>query len=65
MITGYENNLIFVYIFARAKLDRPDVFAPAPLREQLAALENGTGRTYFDRILDVFAGHPEVTLVLR
>lgn len=49
----------------RAKLDRPDVFAAAPLREKLAALENGTGRTYFELILDVFADHPEVTLVLR
>ena len=49
----------------RAKVDRPDVFAAAPLREQLAALQNGTGRTYFELILEVFAGHPEVTLVLR
>ena len=29
-----------------------------------AALEAGTGPTYFDIVLEVFADHPEVELVL-
>jgi RNAse (barnase) inhibitor barstar len=49
----------------RGKLDRPDVFAVTLLRTQLADLEAGIGKTYFELILDVFADHPDVTLHLR
>ncbi|MDJ1114113.1 barstar family protein [Microbacterium dauci] len=49
----------------RGKLDRPDMFSIALLRAQLADLEAGLGKTYFELILDVFADHPAVTLVLR
>lgn len=30
----------------------------------LAELDAGNGRTYFDLVLDVFAGHPDVRLML-
>ncbi|SDQ19558.1 ribonuclease inhibitor [Microbacterium sp. cf332] len=46
------------------KLARPDVYASAPARAALADLDRGAGRTYFDLVLEVFAGHSEVELVL-
>lgn len=48
----------------RGKLDRPDVFDTKSIAARLAALET-TGRpTYFDRVLDVFAEHDRITLLL-
>lgn len=47
------------------KLDRPEAFAAAGSTAQLGALEAGTGPTYFDLVLDVFADHPAITLALR
>ncbi|WP_353650247.1 ribonuclease inhibitor [Nakamurella sp. A5-74] len=47
------------------KLDRPEAFATAGITTQLSTLEAGTGRTYFDLVLDVFADHPAITLALR
>lgn len=46
------------------KLRHPDAFNAALFREKLAAVKDGTGRTYFDIVLDVFAGHPEIELTL-
>lgn len=37
----------------------------ARLQRELAALEAGTGPTYFDIVLSVFADHPNITLVPR
>lgn len=50
--------------YYRAKLDRPDVYAAAPARRALEALDRGEGETYFDLVLRVFRGHTEVELVL-
>ena len=50
--------------YYRGKLARPEVFDQDRFRRRLADLEAGTGPTYFDLVLDVFAGHPEVTLSL-
>ena len=36
----------------------------AAARAALDELDRGAGKTYFDLVLDVFAGHPEVNLVL-
>ena len=48
------------------KLRRPAVYNGALVEEQLRALDAGTGATYFDLVLDVFAGHgAQVTLTLR
>lgn len=48
------------------KLRRPDVYDVDLVGEQLRALDAGTGPTYFDLVLDVFAGHrAQVTLALR
>lgn len=43
------------------KLARPQSFKPAPVRAALARLERG-GPTYFDLVLQVFAGHPNILL---
>lgn len=49
----------------REKLAQPGRFRSDDLRRQLGELRAGTGATYFDRVLEVFADHPEVTLELR
>ncbi|MFF0911533.1 ribonuclease inhibitor [Microbacterium enclense] len=48
-----------------AKLARPDVYAAGPARRALDALDAGTGATYFDLVRQVFAGHPNIDLVLE
>lgn len=45
-----------------AKLDGP--FDQALIRQQLRDLQAGTGKTYFELILEVFADHPRVGLTL-
>ncbi len=47
------------------KLRHPGTFNTAMFTERLAAVEAGTGPTYFDIVLDVFADHPDITLVLE
>jgi RNAse (barnase) inhibitor barstar len=49
----------------QGKLGRPGVFDGERIRGQLAALEAGSGRTYFDLVVEVFTGHPGVRLELR
>ncbi|MGY5766304.1 barstar family protein [Brachybacterium sp. DNPG3] len=46
------------------KLDRPGTFDTTRFRADLDALRAGTGRTYFDIVLEVFADHPLVDLRL-
>lgn len=48
-----------------AKLADPQVFDAERFRRRLADLEAGRGKTYAELVLEVFAGHPEVELVLR
>ncbi|MGZ0067614.1 ribonuclease inhibitor [Microbacterium sp. Yaish 1] len=50
--------------YLAAKIERPDIYAAAPARAALDELDRGAGKTYFDLVLDVFAGHPEIDLVL-
>jgi RNAse (barnase) inhibitor barstar len=47
------------------KLAQPERFNVAYFQRQLAALENGSGQTYFDILLDIIADHPNITLVMR
>jgi RNAse (barnase) inhibitor barstar len=47
------------------KLARPGTFDEARLMSDLEALRNGTGKTYFEIVLDVFADHPLIDLRLR
>ncbi len=47
-----------------AKLATPRQFNERMIRAQLDALDAGTGPTYFDLILQVFADHPDVELAL-
>ncbi|MCK6079517.1 ribonuclease inhibitor [Microbacterium sp. EYE_5] len=49
----------------RAKLAQPGTFDSATIRRQLDEVLAGTGPTYFDLVLEVFAGHPDVRLELR
>lgn len=50
--------------YYRAKLRHPETFNAAHFREKLDDVEAGRGQTYFDIVLEVFAGHPEIELVL-
>ncbi|WP_151718329.1 barstar family protein [Gemmobacter serpentinus] len=50
--------------YYRAKLDQPGRFDVSRIAQDLAALERGEGPTYFEIVLQIFTGHPEITLVL-
>ncbi len=49
----------------QGKLAQPGRFRSDDLQRQLDDLRAGRGRTYFDRVLEVFEGHPAITLELR
>jgi RNAse (barnase) inhibitor barstar len=49
--------------FLHEKLQRPDLFDTARISRQLAELEQGTGQTYFDIILEIIADHRNIELV--
>lgn len=46
----------------RAKLDRPDIYDRARIEQDIAALEAGTGSTYFEIIREIIADHPNIAL---
>lgn len=46
-----------------SKLERPDVYNVELIRRQLTALEAGSGQTYFDLVIEIIAGHPNIELV--
>lgn len=48
-----------------AKLASPEHFDSAGISARRDALLAGTGPTYFEIVLEIFADHPEVELVLR
>jgi len=52
-----------IYYEEKLKPDSP--FNKKMFQEKLAALENGTGETYFDIILSIIAEHQNIELVLR
>lgn len=49
----------------QAKLDQPGRFDRLRIRRQLDALLTGSGTTYFEVVLEVFADHPDIRLELR
>lgn len=48
--------------FYREKLMRPDIFDPDRIKRALNALEDGSGPTYFQIILEIIADHPNIEL---
>jgi len=46
-----------------AKLQHPGAFNADAIGRQRAALERGDGQTYFEIIMEIFAGHPRIRLV--
>lgn len=46
------------------KLARPETFNEGRFRADLAALRAGTGTTYFEIVLEIFADHPLIDLRL-
>lgn len=49
--------------FLQAKLERPDVYDAERIGHQILALDRGAGQTYFDIILEIITGHPNIHLV--
>lgn len=49
--------------FYLSKLAQPAVYDAKRVRRELYELERGTGPTYFDIILEIIAGHPNIMLV--
>lgn len=67
---GFERNRADLGIDAtrawlQAKLDGPGRYDTTRLRGELAALEAGTGPTFFDTVLEIIATHPNLTLEIR
>lgn len=68
--TGFEKNRRDLGVeatraFLQAKLAQPDRYDTARIRRDLDALEAGTGRTFFDIVLEILAAHPNIALVAR
>jgi RNAse (barnase) inhibitor barstar len=51
--------------FLQAKLAQPGRYDMPRIARELAALEAGTGPTYFEIVLQIIAAHPNITLVPR
>ena len=49
--------------FLREKLQRTELFNAELIGRQLDALDRGDGHTYFEIVLDIIAGHPNIKLV--
>ncbi|MFG6444856.1 barstar family protein [Microbacterium sp. P07] len=50
--------------YYREKLRHPETYSARHFRSLLQDLEAGRGATYFDVVLEVFADHPEIELIL-
>lgn len=50
--------------YYREKLRHPETFNAEHFRQRLAELDAGTGPTYFAIVLDVFADHRDIELIL-
>lgn len=50
--------------FLTEKLERPGLFDKKLIGEQLAALEHGTGQTYFEIVLEIISEHRNIDLVM-
>jgi RNAse (barnase) inhibitor barstar len=51
--------------FYLAKLDQPEIYNAEAAVRQLAALNAGTGPTYFEIVLEIIAEHANIALILR
>ncbi|WLD23784.1 ribonuclease inhibitor [Flavobacterium dauae] len=56
---GYD----FTMEFYQEKLKQPKVFSTKIIQQNISALENGTGLTYFEMILEIIAEHKNITLI--
>ncbi len=45
------------------KLQQPQIYDARRMAEELAALDDGSGSTYFDTIMEIFGEHPRIDLV--
>ncbi|MDH6308934.1 RNAse (barnase) inhibitor barstar [Dysgonomonas sp. PFB1-18] len=65
---GFEKNredlgLELTKTYYLNKLQSPSIFNIELIKENLAELENGTGKTYFEIILEIIGEHPNIKLV--
>ena len=51
--------------FYTEKLKHPGVFSIETITKQLNALNNGTGQTFFDIVLEIIASHPNFKIIPR
>lgn len=51
--------------FYQRKLLHPEIYNSERIKADLAALEDGTGPTYFEIVLEIIADHPNIELVAR
>lgn len=51
--------------FYQEKLKHPETYDVSGIKQSLIELENGTGPTYFDIILQIIADHPNIELLPR
>lgn len=49
--------------FYASKLQKPKAFNVAQISQRLAELENGSGPTYFEIVLEIIAQHPRIQLI--
>lgn len=66
--TNFEQNrkdfgLELTRTYYENKLKSPEIFNIRLIRERLTKLENGTGPTYFDIIVEIIGEHPNITLI--
>ncbi|GAB2898627.1 barstar family protein [Neomicrococcus lactis] len=57
---GYKTTLEWL----REKVNQPGTFNQNFINQQISDLKNGVGKTYFEIILEIFADHPHIKLVL-
>jgi len=58
---GYD----FTMEFYQGKLKQPKVFSTKIIQQNISDLENGTGLTYFEMILEIIAEHKNITLITK
>jgi len=49
--------------FYRNKLKSPSTFNTELIQQKLSELENGTGKTFFEIVLEIIEEHPNITLI--
>lgn len=65
---GFEKNRVDLGFeatqhFYLEKLQHPKIYDQARIKQDLLALESGTGPTYFDIVLEIIADHPNIMLL--